>query len=493
MSAAISQRNLWLRRVSQGLFLALWSFLFWEMAHEMQSVVPADLFLLTNPLATAVAMAAARVWVPAVLFSLILVGLTLLWGRFFCGWICPLGTCLDIIGTLWKGRGSRELQNDHAWRRLKYYLLVATGAAALVGGQVVYHLDPLVLMSRGVSEGLFPSTPGQISFLVLAILLLIIGLVAVTPRFYCRYLCPLGAFYGALARFSIYRRKIEGCDNCDGRDGRECESGCSMGANPSVKSDPAECIRCMACQSDCHARAITFEPTVPMPASREAVARLDRRTFLVSAGAGAIVGAAALQAHAGTADPRTVVRPPMVVDEDAFAALCLRCGQCTRACPTGALQPLLLEIGFAGLWTPAIAARIGGCIDDCNACSEACPTEAIPLFGPTRPEKWSVKMGHVLLEHAKCITYAPGANKPCLKCVAVCPNRAITVVEDHGPARPGTVLYDRCVGCALCIPECHKMVLGEPALTLSAHGVGVPTLLVVDPTPILPAELRDAG
>ena len=242
----------------------------------------------------------------------------------------------------------------------------------------------------------------------------------------------------------------------------------------------------MACQSACAQGAISFVATSPVPLSRENLMDLNRRTFFASLGAGAITGIAAFRAGAKVDDAWRIVRPPHVVDDDAFMAMCLRCGQCVKSCPTGTLQPLLLEAGFSGLWTPAVTPRIGGCKNDCNACSETCPTKAIPVFGSKREEKWVVKMGLAFFESDHCITYEDGAVKPCLKCVEACPNKAIAVDMKIQPERPLKIIRSRCVGCGLCETACRKMVSGEPALVLTSREAGTPTVLVVNPTPILP-------
>ncbi len=483
----MGKHNIWLRRAAQALFLVLWGFLFYTTRHQALGAIPQDLFLSTNPLVAALAAAASRIWVPAMLGALILIGLTLVFGRFFCGWICPLGTLFDITGRLWHGRVEKRLENEIAWRRVKYYLLVLVCFSALTGGQLHYWADPLVMLFRGITFGLVTSAPGAGSFSAVLLLLAVIGLSGITPRFWCRYLCPLGAFYGALSRFSLFRRRLKGCDGCKDRNRiRECQQHCPMNGAVSQQGSPDECVRCMSCQTVCRQADIRFVPALPFPTRREAVVDINRRTLLVSAGAGAVTGIALANARLGEAPSWRVVRPPMVADPVAFNALCVRCGQCLRSCPTGTLQPLTFEEGFAGLWTPAVTPDVGGCKDSCNACSNVCPTGAIPKFGPRREDKWALKMGSAAFESQRCISYAEGAVKPCLKCVEVCPNKAIVIDEGATPQRPRLVSFDRCVGCGQCETACLGMVQGEPALTLNNHGVGGVAVLVRDPSFRLP-------
>ena len=341
--------------------------------------------------------------------------------------------------------------------------------------------------------GLITVKSGEVVFLPLLMLLVIIGLVGITHRFWCRYLCPLGAFYAILARFSLFRRRRSGCDDCKEQERCECQAACSMGTSPNKQCSPDECIRCMNCEGLCHSHSISFSPALPVPSTRENLVSLDRRTFVASMAIGAVGGLSAVQARAGDKQNWQVVRPPTVTDELIFTALCVRCGQCMRSCPTGTLQPLFLQSGFAGLWTPAITPRVGGCKDSCNACSIACLTGAIPSFGPFRPDKWPTKMGQVTFNSTRCISNLPGAVKSCLKCVEVCPNKAIVVDFEARPERPIEVIYSRCIGCGLCETQCRNMVIGPPALTLTSHGVGTPTVLVADPKPKLPQDFKPSN
>lgn len=481
----MGKKNIWLRRVFQALFLGLWIFLFWKTAHQSIGPVPPDAFLVTDPLVGLLTTVASRTATVALIGGAAFLLLTLIFGRFFCGWVCPLGTVLDIVGRLWVGRRETKSANDTAWRRVKYYLLVALTVSAVLGGPLLYLFDPLVILFRSIALGAYPTRVGEGSFLPLLILLAIIGLTGITHRFWCRYLCPLGALYGVFARVSLFRRRRSGCDGCKLQDARMCTEVCAMQGAVMKDGMPEECVRCMACESVCPAGSLSFKAGAPLPSQKEVLIDLDRRTFVLSLGTGAVAGYAAANATTSFSDTRRVVRPPMVFDEVAFSALCVRCGQCIRSCPTGTLQPLLLEAGFGGLWTPAVTPRINGCKDNCNACSAACPSHAVPEFGPKRTDKWIGKMGAATFDAGRCITYADDVKKPCLKCAEVCPNKAIVIDFETQFPRPTGIVYDRCVGCGQCETACTKMVVGKPAMELYASGQGEPVVLLADPTPVL--------
>ena len=65
--------------------------------------------------------------------------------------------------------------------------------------------------------------------------------------------------------------------------------------------------------------------------------------------------------------PDLPIRPPGSVSEKEFLQLCIRCGQCFRACPNDALQPMGLKRGLDSLWTPALKADWSGCERSCRA------------------------------------------------------------------------------------------------------------------------------
>jgi hypothetical protein len=172
---------------------------------------------------------------------LILTGFTvvtvLLWGRVFCGYMCPFGALQDFIDRIVPRRFKRELPSGvHriAWKA-KYLILVLIVGAAIAGVQVslYQYFEPF----------------GTVFFLSPSILLWVIaGAIlaasAVIPRFYCRYMCPLGALLAVGSLISLRRiGRVEQCDHC-----RVCEQKCPTGAITGPKIDFGECVRCNVCE-----------------------------------------------------------------------------------------------------------------------------------------------------------------------------------------------------------------------------------------------------
>jgi len=181
------------------------------------------------------------------LWSLVILLPTLFLGRFFCGWIYPMGTLQHFVGNMHSEakRGKQRIESNRykRWQTIKYVVLIAGLVAAFFGSMVIGTLDPFSLLVRSVGLALLPAfnfatraillpmehshisairTTGeslhtvlqatildfrQVHFaqgLVLGILFLLILWASMrVTRFWCRSLCPLGALLGAVSRWSI--------------------------------------------------------------------------------------------------------------------------------------------------------------------------------------------------------------------------------------------------------------------------------------------------
>jgi MauM/NapG family ferredoxin protein len=203
---------------------------------------------------------------------LLLVAVTLVAGRFFCGWVCPLGTILDLVRPLspwrWRGRTRRPESRLGRWLTLpngnsylKYYLAVGALLSSVLSLRLVGWLDPLVLFQRVVTvivSNLFALRSRgfdlylSVSFLFLGILLLELW----RPRFWCRHLCPQGALLGWLSRWTLLNRRVsDACNYC-----RQCRGACAMNAIPKEphETNYQECVFCLECESACPEKAVSF-------------------------------------------------------------------------------------------------------------------------------------------------------------------------------------------------------------------------------------------
>lgn len=190
--------------------------------------------------------------------------ITLVWGRFFCGFICSFGAMQDLLNSIGKLIPFKVKVPEKAdkWLKLLKYAVLAFVAVGVWGFSVTGD----TVWSPWTVFGIYSSLSGWSSlkyFLTLGgalLLLIIIGSLFI-ERFFCRYLCPLGALFSLAARFRIYslNRKPEKCGNC-----KLCTAKCSMGI-PLYKYDEVrsgECINCMKCTSVCPNENISAE-TLP--------------------------------------------------------------------------------------------------------------------------------------------------------------------------------------------------------------------------------------
>lgn len=517
-----------LRRGVQLLFLAAFVALVLATQPRPGHVPPGwlDLFFNVDPLIPLATGLAAHAIGVAFALSLITVVVTVLLGRVFCGWFCPLGTIHAIVSRLldrWRPRQQR----DHwsRWQLAKYYVLAGLVVMALFGVQWLVLFDPLVILYRTLATTIWPATQGAIegsstaiyqadphvsgwhvtavtepvyrflrdhlfvtqhqAFLntgaVLGFFLFIVALNAVQRRFWCRYVCPLGGLLGLLAWRPWLVRKTDAavCNSCD-LCGMDCHGAASSAPGASWK--PQECFGCLNCTDSCTRAGLTFSVQTPWQTrDPDATIDLSRRGLLEAAAVG-VAGVALLrstpQARGTTFNP-VLLRPPGAPAEANFLAKCTGCGMCMKVCPTGGLQPSLLEAGLDGLFTPRLVPQIGYCDYECNACGHVCPTGAItPLLLAAKKE---VRLGLATIDTSRCLPYA--FDKECLVCEEHCPvpDKAIRLVgrggggggghgrgrgggrgreegEDGGegggrPPRP-IVLADKCIGCGICENVC---------------------------------------
>ena len=454
----------------------------------------ADIFFRFDPLSALGAMLASRQWIPKLGLALATVGVTLLIGRVWCGWICPLGSLLEWVS--FRKARKRAASLSPSWRLVKYFLLVTSLALALFGGLTLLVLDPIAIFTRTLTTAILPAifyavnsietVAYKVSFLSpaldgfeglvrgkllpveqpafaqsLAIAALFFGLIAMNllaHRFWCRYLCPLGALLGLLSKVSLFRPLIgSACTHCT-----RCAIVCQPGAVDTNPEDfhimPSECTVCLDCMANCKPDDIRFRFRLK-PAQREGfdLSRRQALGALASGAAGALLLGTDLRLRQ---DNSWRIRPPGVVDESAFLSTCLRCSQCMKICPTTALHPAWTEAGLAGLWTPLVVPRVGYCDYGCTACGQVCPSGAIPLLA--LEEKRQAIMGKASIDQDRCLPWASGV--PCIVCEEMCPTpqksirlEEAEVMDSSGQIitvqRP-SVLRDLCIGCGICEHYC---------------------------------------
>jgi NAD-dependent dihydropyrimidine dehydrogenase PreA subunit len=148
--------------------------------------------------------------------------------------------------------------------------------------------------------------------------------------------------------------------------------------------------------------------------------------------------------------------------------MCIRCGECFKACPNDVLQVQGFAQGFEGLWTPVVNANWAGCESSCNACGQVCPTGAIRALA--LEEKRVARMGLAIVNEATCLPHA--GREACDLCVQECNAAGYHAIEyiqvgtemdEAGDPIAGSgylapiVRDDKCVGCGLCQMRCYSI------------------------------------
>jgi len=484
-----------MRTVVQALSLLLFSLLFLFANYKLPDWLPADVYLRLDPLLGLSAVLAGRELVNRALWSLVIIGATLAIGRFFCGYVCPLGAAIDFLDALFFGKKSRQgVKTDGSWRKAKFLLLIVFLSAAAAGLSLAYLMDPLALLTRLYTFVLYPlvisllnlaldlarplfetlgwvelshlTYPQPVYYMSIITLLIFAGIIAlnrVTTRFWCRYLCPLGALLGLISPVGRFKRRVgPECNACE-----DCREACPMGAPGETAENIrlSECIQCRTCVEACHQKAITF-PAFPSAEHGGEYSPIDvsRRGFSYSMVGGLAAAFLADRTPFTTLQgKRHLIRPPGALPEAEFMRTCVRCGECMKSCPTNTLQPCLWESGLTGLWTPKMDLRFAPCDQNCNVCGKVCPSQAIRSV--SLEEKTHAKVGTAVLNRDLCLVWAQ--NKLCLICDEICPYNAIVFRTVEGYRRP-VVIASRCNGCGFCEQRCP--VKGESAIIVGPNG-----------------------
>mgnify|MGYP000872516504 CR=1 FL=1 len=461
-----------IRRISQVFFFTLFVGFcivstigqeFWQIRNW-----PVNWFLYLDPLISlGTALTTHTLYWP-LLWSLAVVILTIILGRFFCGWMCPFGALHQFVGFVGNRKKSTaqkiQLNKYRKAQCIKYIILIlllAMAAFPSIGTTLLTGiLDPIPLVTRSFNIAILSIFDRSVdvtsvtprfyegAWLMGVVFIAAILLNLVIPRFYCRFLCPLGALFGILSRFSIWRiGKVQ--DKC--RECKLCEKACEGGCHPSGNIRISECVLCFNCREDCKDELMAYQ-TSQSKAGEITNPDISRRGFVLSFAGGVFATPAIRLGNLlGANWKHQQIRPPGALAEDEFLNRCLKCGQCMRICPTNIIQPDGIQNGIEKLWTPVLNYRIGssGCQYNCVACGQICPTSAIrPItldekhgtgeFSSSGP----IKMGTAFFDRNRCLPWS--MDRPCIVCEENCPlsPKAIYTIETFNTIRDGQLVVN---------------------------------------------------
>lgn len=409
-----------------------------------------------------------------------LLGISLIFGRLYCSFLCPLGMLQDIIIAL---SGKVGWRRNHSFQSpqnlLRYSILILTILTAALGAMSLLNfLDPYSIFARTITHLLepftvwayntsisflhvfdiyvfdkkLPSVPPVIWGVAAAFFFLITGMSLTSGRLYCNTLCPVGTLLGLVARISFFKLALNrtSCNAC-GRCASVCKAGCINTEEMTI--DQSRCISCFNCLEACTQSSIRYSSALGK--HRQNNWSRARRGFLAGSVAAAGSVLLLLNSHVRLAFGTTVgktntpITPPGSLSLEHFTNACTACHLCVSSCPTKVITPSFLEYGVAGIMQPLMNYAESYCDYECNICGKVCPTGAIlPL---ALEEKKFTQIGEANLIKDRCIVYINNEN--CGACGEVCPTHTISFVNKNNILYPETdVQY--CIGCGACEKAC---------------------------------------
>ena len=392
---------------------------------------------------------------------IVLIVLTLIFGRAYCSVICPLGIMQDgisHISSMRKGKKARfRWSPEVKW--LRYSVLVLFIIALVTGlTSVAALLAPYSAFGRIATSLVRPALPTAI---IAGVTLLVVGVLAwIGGRTYCNTLCPVGTVLSFFSRFSLLRPVID-ADKC--RDCHACEHKCKASCIniDNHEIDYSRCVDCFNCLDSCKFGALKYRMAwnrKACGASGTAQDNAGRRAFISSSVIAATAIALKAQekkvdgGYAAVTAKKAPERTNPIVPFGAmslkhFHQHCTGCQLCVSQCPNDVLSP---STSLERLMQPEMSYENGWCRPECTKCSEVCPAGAILEITPE--EKTAIHVGTASVDLDLCVVNRDNVN--CGNCARHCPAGAIKMIrknpDDENSLLIPTVLEDRCIGCGAC-------------------------------------------
>ncbi len=425
--------------------------------------------------------------VRSIIALFLLVVITVLFGRVYCSFLCPLGIFQDAAMFI---KGTKKFKRISKKNILRYGTLFATIITAVLGSLFLVHfLDPYAIFGRAVTHIFgrgFVTLQNSVSsvlssfqfygieiithpvlqtgILVIALLQLsgVLFAAAFKGRLYCNYICPVGTLLGLISRVSFFKLNIHNnCTHC-GACETICKAGCISYKDKYI--DNELCVRCYNCIDACPVSAISHQKTGPEAQDPSKKAFLHRGIGLLSgiAAAGAFPLRLLLRKRFSKNNADFIV-PPGSMSIEHFESSCISCHLCVSVCPTKIITPSLFLHG-KGIMQPVLTYQSGFCQYNCNKCSQVCPTDAIKSISVE--EKKRTAIGKVTYIADLCILYTDRTD--CGACAEHCPTGAVTTVEKNSLFYP-SINSSLCIGCGACEYACPVQPKAIVVTPLSVH------------------------
>lgn len=441
----------------------------------------------------------------ALVAAVIVIVLSLVFGRIYCSVICPLGIFQDVINRIAlafnKKKKFKYIAENKGLRisfLVFFFLVLVFNIAFLVA-----LIEPYSIYGRFVNNLFLPVFAGinnvlayifnrfgnyslyhievyiaSVSSFIIALvsLVIIVALAFKNGRIYCNTVCPVGTMLGYVSRFALLKpyidvEKCNGCTVCS----RKCKASCIDAAKHRI--DYSRCVDCFDCLTACKQGAIRYtwfpgKTTEKEIQKRETGGFASRRYFLALS---SLMVATAVEAKVvpkgkisrGNSPRKQPIVPPGGLSAENLIDHCTACHLCVSKCPSKVIKPAFTEYGFSGIMLPMLSYEKGFCNFDCTLCSDICPAHALKPI--TREEKHKLKLGEVHFDVDRCIVHTDHTS--CGACSEHCPTQAVSMVKYEGELTIPHIEQDLCVGCGGCESVCpaipQKAIYVEG---LSEHG-----------------------
>jgi len=414
--------------------------------------------------------------------------LTMLSGRTYCSFLCPLGIGQDLFSRI-GGKIKRKFRRfgfKKPHTIIRYSILAIVMGVSIISGIflvtlldpysifgrfMTYFGKPVVLLVNNFLAGILGRFDiytlnhipikgfSLLTYVVPIVFFLLVGILSfLRGRLYCNMICPVGTLLGLISKISLFRIKfIESkCTHC-GRCTVACKSSCIDFLNQDV--DVSRCVDCFNCITICPDKAISYS----LLGSKSTEHKTDesKRKFV----AGSLLMLFGIS-HLARGQEKSVpvpskestvkesrtspVCPPGAGSIEDFTKHCIACSLCITACPNNVLQPAVKQYGIAGLMQPVMDYHKSFCTYNCTVCTEICPTNALkPLL---LEAKKLTQLGKVNFIKDNCIVKTE--KTACGACSEACPTKAVFMIPYEGNLVIPETNQDICIGCGHCEFAC---------------------------------------
>lgn len=416
--------------------------------------------------------------------------LTLISGRAYCSFLCPLGISQDLNSRI--GGRIRKKFRRYGYKKpftiLRYSVLAAVLIITMVWGIysitlldpysifirfMTYFAKPVTIVINNFLAGIFgkfdiyslsnvpvKGFPLAVYSIPAVSFLLIGGLSLTKGRLFCNMLCPVGTLLGLISKISLFRIKFDesSCTRC-GRCAVRCKSSCIDFLKHDV--DISRCVSCFNCIHTCPDKAISYG-LIKFRKEAPAIETDESRRKIIVGSVLFLLGLSAVSKGQDKSAPKpkkdSTVRenkthpvcPPGGLSIKDFNEDCTACSLCINICPNGVLQPAYKQYGIAGIMQPVMDYHKSFCTYNCVKCTEICPTNALrPLV---LEAKKLTQIGKASFIKDNCIVNTE--HTACGACSESCPTKAVHMIPFIGNLVIPEVNEDICIGCGHCEYAC---------------------------------------